>query len=201
MMNIGTKRKTLRRGGIPAASGRFVLRIDPTLHAALRRDAAALGLSLNEFCARKLAQPAGVAAEDEGLQAVVGRCRELFEHAVVGVLVHGSWARGEEQDGSDVDVLIVVKESVSIDRDLYRRWDAGGPLTIDGHPVEVHFARLISGKEAVTPLWAEIATDGIVIFEQGRAVSRLLSGIRSRIASGRLVRRIVHGQPYWTEVA
>lgn len=200
-MKSGTTRQNRRRGGIRAPSGRFVLRIDPALHAALRRAAAASGSSLNEFCARKLAQPAGVVAEDEGLQAVVGRCGELFQQALVGVLVHGSWARGEEQDGSDVDVLVVVEESVSIDRDLYRRWDAYGSLAIEDHEVEVHFARLPSGEEEVTPLWAEIALDGIVVVERDRAVSRLLAKIRSRIASGRLVRRIVHGQPYWTEVA
>lgn len=197
----GTKKKSGRDGAIPPASGRFVLRIDPALHAALRGDAAALGLSLNELCARKLAQPFGKSAEDEALKGVVGRCRELFEHALVGVIVHGSWARGEGQDDSDVDVLVVVQESVSLDRALYRQWDSAGPLAIEGHPVEVHFVRLVSGKEAVTPLWAEVATDGIVIFERGRTVSRLLSSIRRVIASGRLVRRVIHGQPYWTVVA
>ena len=36
-------------------SGRFVLRIDPGLHGALRKAARAAGVSLNEYCARKLA--------------------------------------------------------------------------------------------------------------------------------------------------
>jgi hypothetical protein len=39
----------------------------------------------------------------------------------------------------------------------------------------------------VTPLWAEIATDGFVVFERDRQVSRLLAQIRSRIASGGLL--------------
>lgn len=200
-MSDSTSVKSRRSREVPAASGRFVLRISAALHAALRRDAAARGLSLNEHCARKLAEPAGDVFPDPELQAVVTRSRRLFEHSLAGVLVHGSWARGEEQDGSDVDVLIVVDDGVSIDRETYRLWDAAGELAVDGHPVEVHFARPLSEAEAVTPLWAEIATDGIVVFERDHAVSRFLSRIRGQIASGRLVRRIVHGQPYWTEVA
>jgi len=38
--------------------GRFLLRISPGLHAALREAATAQGLSLNDYCARKLAAPA-----------------------------------------------------------------------------------------------------------------------------------------------
>ena len=196
-----TARKLGRRGEPPAASGRFVLRIGAELHAELRREAAVRGLSLNEHCARKLAEPAGIAVEDAELQATVVRALRLLEGSLVGVVVHGSWARGEAQDGSDVDVLVVVDELTRVDREIYRRWDEAGPLRIDGHPADAHFARLPSGAEAVTPLWAEIATDGFVVFERDRQVSRLLARIRSRIASGGLVRRVVHGQPYWTEVA
>jgi predicted HicB family RNase H-like nuclease len=36
-------------------SGRFLLRIDPGLHAALRHAASASGQSLKEYCGRKLA--------------------------------------------------------------------------------------------------------------------------------------------------
>ena len=57
-----------------------------------------------------------------------------------------------------------MNEGVSIGRDLYRRWDATGPLLIGGHPVKVRFARLPSGVEVVNLLWAEIAIDGIGVF-------------------------------------
>lgn len=38
----------------PQASGKFVLRLDPRLHAALRDDAQAAGVSLNDWCGRTL---------------------------------------------------------------------------------------------------------------------------------------------------
>ena len=67
--------------------------------------------------------------------------------------------------------------------------------------LRLRIVQIVRRAEAVTPPWAEIATDGFVVFERDRQVLRLLAQIRSRIASGGLVRRFVHGQPYWTEVA
>lgn len=53
----------------------------------------------------------------------------------------------------------------------------------------------------VTGLWAEVAMDGVVLFERGLKLSMALVRIRREIISGRLVRRLVHGQPCWSEVA
>jgi hypothetical protein len=50
-------------------------------------------------------------------------------------------------------------------------------------------------------MWAEVAIDGIVLFERGLRLTEHLVRVRRDIAAGRLVRRMVHGQPYWTEVA
>lgn len=199
-MNNSTERNPRQPGQTPLPSGRFVLRIGSELHAELRREAAARGLSLNEHCARKLAEPPAIAVEHPELQAAVVRALHLLGEALLGVVIHGSWARGEAHDGSDVDLLLVVGDGAAIDRELYRRWDTDGALAIDGRRADAHFARLPSDEERVTPFWAEIATDGFVAFERERRVSLRLARIRGRIAAGRLVRRTVHGQPYWTEV-
>ena len=50
-------------------------------------------------------------------------------------------------------------------------------------------------------LWAEVALDGTVLFDRGWMLSARLARVRRAIADGRLVRRVVHGQPYWTETA
>lgn len=177
-----------------------MLRIRPGLHAALREAAAAEGVSLNDYCARKLAAPVGSLADLAGPAAVVERAAELFEEALIGVLVYGSWARDELADGSDVDVLIVLDDSVPITRELYRRWDEQ-PIEWDGRPVEPHFVHVPAKADATGGVWPEIAVDGIVLFERGAKLSAHLAGLRRRIASGRLVRKLVHGQPYWSEVA
>jgi hypothetical protein len=46
-----------------------------------------------------------------------------------------------------------------------------------------------------------VAVDGIVLFDRGFTLSRRLSSLRRDIVAGRIVRREVHGQPYWVEAA
>jgi predicted nucleotidyltransferase len=170
------------------------------MHATLRRAAQDAGLSLNDYCARKLALPAGNPTAFGGATAVVERAAELFAGNLIAVIAYGSWARGEALSTSDVDVLVVVEASAPITRELYRKWDAT-PLAWDGRPVEPHFVHLRGGEERTSGLWAEAAIDGIVLFERGTQVSARLAQARRDIVAGRLVRRVVHGQPYWAEVA
>ena len=184
-----------------AASGRFVLRLAPGLHAALRRAASDAGLSLNDYCARKLAAPEGNLAALWGASAVVERVAELFGESLVAIVAYGSWSRGEAVVGSDLDVLLVVESDAPITRALYRTWDSRPPVTWDGHTVDPHFVHLREKGDSTTAAWAEAAIDGIVLFERGLRVSRQLSEIRREVVAGRLVRRVVHGQPYWSEVA
>jgi predicted nucleotidyltransferase len=189
----------MTRSRAARASGRFILRIEPGLHAALRKAAAAIGVSLNEYCARKLALPSGSLAGLAPAQTLVDRAAQILGSELVGLVAYGSWAREEAGPTSDVDVLIVVGDRKSVTRQLYRVWD-DAPLLWDGRSVEPHFVQLPE-PAAVGTLWAEAAVDGIVLFERGLAVSRALAGIRRQIVAGRLVRRVVHGQPYWAEVA
>jgi len=170
-------------------SGRFVLRIDPDLHAFLRDSAAAAGMSLNEYCSRSLALPPA----DQ-------RAFNLMGVNILGVVAFGSWARGEMMQGSDIDLLIVLRSEVQIDRPLYRAWDRS-PLKWAGHSIEPHFVHLPAGGARITGLWAEVVLDGIVLFDRELALSRRLAEIRRRIASGELTRRWSGGHPYWVEEA
>lgn len=185
---------TIARDPSPA-SGRFVLRIDPGLHAALRDAARKAGLSLNDYCRRKLSSPAAHFVEPAA--EVLGRAASLFGSALMGVIAFGSWARGAMGEGSDVDILVAVDPDTRLTRALYRTWDAGPPLTWEGHEVEPHFACLPAPEAAITGLWAETAVEGVILFDRDLTVSRRLVGIRTRILAGEVVRREAHGQPYW----
>jgi len=181
----------------PLPSGRFLLRLSPQLHAGLRDSAAEAGLSLNEFCVRKLSGPGIDGGPGE---AAVGWALDRLGSALVGVVAYGSWARGELADGSDLDLLMVVSDGVALTRDVYREWDSA-MLELEGRPVELHFARQPDLGARLSSFWAEVAVDGVVLFERGHDLSKRLAEIRRRIVDERWVRRRVHGQPYWVEAA
>ena len=181
-------------------SGRFVLRLDPALHAALRREAAVRGVSLNAHCVQRLAVAAGVSPGFEGAADTVRGVTELMGESLIGIVAFGSWARGESADTSDIDVLIVIDGDIPITRELYRRWDEA-PVAWSGRPVDPHFVHLPSKRATPSGLWAEVAIDGIVLHDPGHRVFPRLAAVRRALAEGRLRRRTVHGQGYWTEVA
>jgi hypothetical protein len=181
-------------------SGRFVLRIEAGLHAALRRAASAAGLSLNAYCARMLAGPVRVAGLWEGAAEVIERAAAICGASLLGVVVFGSWAREEQREGSDVDVLVVVDRVLPITRELYRQWDAV-PISWEGHAVEAHLVRLPAGGRAPSGLWAEVAIDGLLLFATSWDLPSYLAKVRRWIAEGRIVRRVANGQPYWVEAA
>jgi predicted nucleotidyltransferase len=118
---------------------------------------------------------------------------------LLGVVAFGSWARNQMVEGSDVDLLMVVRSEVQIRRSLYRTWDRT-PSEWEGHRIEPHFVHLPAKDARVSGLWAEVAVDGVVLFDGEMVLSRRLAGIRRRLASGELVRRWSAGHPYWAEV-
>ena len=180
------------KNAVPA--GRLLLRLPVALHRTLKRAAAGESISLNEYCVRRLTVGAGLAAQPSAA-AVMVRAMAAGGDALVGVIVYGSWARGEAGPASDIDLLVVLDAARPLTRILYRDWDAD-PVTWDGRPVDPHFVHLPEGGPA-SGVWGEAAIDGVILFESGLRLSAVLAQVRRDIVAGRLVRRIAHGQPYW----
>ena len=97
-----------------------------------------------------------------------------------------------------MDLLVVLSPDLAITRELYRAWDVA-PLHWGPHPVEPHFVHMPDEDARVTGAWAEVATEGIVLFDREFEISRLLARIRRRILARGLIRRQSQGQPYWVE--
>jgi predicted nucleotidyltransferase len=178
-----------------ALSGRFVLRLPPPLHAALRDAAKRAGLSLNEYCVRALSAP-GADPAGPG-SAVAARAVAVFGPDLLGVLLYGSWVRDEATPASDIDALVVLDGARPITRALYHEWD-DTRLEYDGHPIEVHFVRMPSDDDEPGTVWLEAALDGVLAFDRDGRIARYLGRVRREIAAGTRVRRRAHGQPYWT---
>ncbi len=171
-----------------------MLRLDPELHGLLREDALAAHVSLNDWCGRTLAAPGGGCLD--AAPDVVLSIRSRLGSDLLGVIVYGSFARGELTARSDVDLLVVLDANVPITRSLYRNWE--GPMpTWNGREIDLHFVHPPVPTERISGSWAEAAVCGIVLYEQDLVISRRLIAIRERIASGALKRRMSQGQPYW----
>ena len=193
---VGSVRSARSRpAGRSPASGRFVLRLDAALHDLLRRDARAAGVSLNDWCGRTLAAPNVGGFDASG---VVLAIRAWLGDDLEGVVLHGLFARGELAAGSDIDLLAVVRPGRPITRALYREWEERASAWA-GREIDLHVVQLPGANDRVSGSWAEAAVCGIVLYDRNLAVARTLIGIRERIASGRLVRRMAQGQPYWID--
>lgn len=173
-------------------SGRFVLRLPPAFHKRLKRLAQQSGVSLNDLCMRLLADGS---AKVHPLNGVVSRAIAESGDSLVAVVIFGSYARGTARSDSDIDVLLVVDHDVT--RSLYNAWDEQ-PMQLDGHSIEPHFVRMPGNDDAITSLWAEVATEGAVVFDPTLSISRYLTHVRHAIVKGLMVRRVAQGKPYWT---
>jgi predicted nucleotidyltransferase len=181
-------------------SGRFVLRIAPSLHAQLRRLSLERGVSLNELCREALesyvdSSTAPPKYADLERSPIVDTAGLVAGDSLVGVVLFGSRARGEETPSSDMDVFIIVTSDIALDRDLYRRWDT---VSRD-QSMSPHFVHLPADTRAAGSIWYEVALDGIVLYEKNLAVTRLLQSLRRAMADGVIVRRSSHGHPYWVK--
>jgi predicted nucleotidyltransferase len=179
-------------------SGKFVLRLPPELHRTLKNLAAREGVSLNELCLRAVeSYAAGIPGHAEGAggprQPWLRAAKELLGRSLLGVVLFGSTARGDNYGSSDIDLLVVVSMNLPLRRRLYRLWDEHS----EAQRYSPHFVHLPGSAAAAGSVWAEAAVDGIVLYDTGGEVSRLLGQVRRMVASGRLERKRAYGHPYW----
>ena len=185
-----------------ALSGRFVVRVTPRLHGALRERADRLGVSLNEVCRGALAAAvdaeAGGATTESALpeRGMLVRITDSYRPDIVGVILFGSRAQGTAGPDSDWDILLVMARGTPLSRDLYRTWDEridrGARVPI----VSPHFIHLPSPAGGGS-LWLEAALHGQVLWQRDAGLTRRLARARERIAAGQVCRRIAYGTPYW----
>jgi predicted HicB family RNase H-like nuclease len=68
-------------GAMPRKSGRFVVRLPQSLHAALEQEAAREGVSLNQLVVAKLAFRLGSLAEERGVRARISSSNRMRKEA------------------------------------------------------------------------------------------------------------------------
>lgn len=181
-----------------ASQHRVLLRLPADLHRTLAAAASEAGVSFNEYCVRHLAGGGTGRGVDAG--PTLAHARRVIGPNYVGAILHGSWARGEARDSSDIDVLVVVDRRVALSRALYATWDEAAPSQPDRN-VDVHFVHPPAATLHPGAVWCEAALDGVVLDDPSGVITRALYDVRRSIAEGRVVRRSLHGQFYWTSAA
>jgi len=192
-------------------SGKFVLRISHELHLTLRKRSEKLGVSLNSLCTEILSSsisPVSAVASSFYTEFVppsfLEELTEKWKDKICGVILYGSVVRKEETERSDVDLLLILKEDVTLERQLYREWDSFykkfTSLPLPLREVSPQFVKLPKNPSEAGGLWYNIALEGTVLWQSERIIFDTLQKIREIIAEGRVKRCFSHGHPYWIKL-
>jgi len=173
-------------------ASKILLRIPEALHTAVKARAAKLGVSVNTFIERLIEHGLHGDGASEVETFVLNKALETYGDAFVGLLLFGSRARGDAHDLSDTDLLLVVRDTIRIERELYRMWD-----TILPDHISLHIAHLPVDPQAPGSLWLECALDARIIFDPTGVIGSTLRSLKGLITSGSIVRRETHGQGFW----
>jgi predicted nucleotidyltransferase len=141
---------------------------------------------------RYIAQGVQGAVEQNLVSEIIDVAQREFSDGYIGLLLFGSQARGDAHDTSDTDLLLVVDESVKVDRSLYRRWDARLP-----ERVSIQISHLPSLASDASSLWLECAMDARILHDPSNRIANFIERAKQYITSGNVVRRVTHGQGFW----
>lgn len=178
-------------------SGRFVLRIPLELHKKLSSLSSNRRISLNQLCLLLLNK--GLTASESQnwpeYEPVLKKLKDKFGENLTGVVLFGSQATGTATADSDTDLLIILDDSIEINRSLYSFWD--DEIVWKDGELNPHFVHYQKNLMDAGGLWFEIAQTGKIIYQKDSLVEQLFLKIRNFIADGGVRRYISNGHPYW----
>ena len=171
-------------------SGKFVLRLLPSLHKDLSLEALSRSLSLNQLINEKL-----MLSSSNGVDFHL--IEKYFKKDLLGLMFFGSFARKQSFKMSDKDLLIVLQSYIPIKRNLYQIWQ--DQLSKDFQSISPHFTHLPNTNH-LRSLWLEVALEGEIVFDRDHQLLSSILNIRREIAQGKYRRKQAHGHPYWLKI-
>jgi len=124
--------------------------------------------------------------------------KRAFGSGFAGLVLFGSYARGEAVEGSDVDLLLVLRglKGLAVRAEAYsiisRR--VGKPLTL----VDIDVDELSREDLEVTPLLLNILYDGVIVYDELGILRRLKERVAKLVERAQLVRyRTPDGKYGW----
>jgi len=179
-------------------SGKFVLRVNPELHQTLRQKAKELKQSLNTTCAQLLKsalQNQKNSVSNPRLEFITKKTKKVFKNHLIGIVLFGSVVKKTTFATSDIDLLVVMKPSCKLSRQLYQTWDS--KIDDQKEPIiNPHFVNLPHNKH-MSSLWLEVAKNHKIIWQKDKRLGLTLKEIQDSIFSGKVKAQESHGHPYW----
>jgi predicted nucleotidyltransferase len=123
---------------------------------------------------------------------------KLLGDEFLGLMLFGSWARGEARNYSDVDVLIVLRSlrGFEVRSSIYNVLAKCVKRAVT--LIDVRADELFKGELELTPLLLNILVDGIVIYDKTGKLSELTSKVRRFVNSIGLIKyRTPDGKYGW----
>ena len=112
---------------------------------------------------------------------------ETLDSNLVALAFFGSWARGEEKEWSDIDVLLIAKELP--DDPFERRWLVQEPvLSLGERSISVLARTVEEFSEDVSPLHLDLGLDAIVFYDPRGFLARRLKRVQELIKEAGLMR-------------
>ena len=176
---------------------RFLLRLDPEIYQGLIKLSKTQNVSMNALCARFIKEGLTAGAQDQKwIKTIVSAYQGDDLQSIV---LFGSQARGEATATSDIDLLLVFSAATKITRSLYRKFEAVLESLPDQNRTSIHCVSIPEDVKSVSGFWFEIALDGKVLWKKNDEIYVYLGMVKSAICSGKYVRKMSSGQPYWMQ--
>jgi predicted nucleotidyltransferase len=177
----------------------FILRVPSLLHKKLKDLAYQNNCSLNSYCKLLLEKAIQAGSNDNAAWTdIVKYLTKTFKDNFVGLVLFGSVARNEANDASDVDLLVVLDNSCSLNREIYRAWDDMNFFSPENRIINPHFVHIKNNDESGS-LWFEVALDGIMIEDKKNLIQKKMIELRTMIAENKVKRYFSYGHPYWVK--
>ena len=128
---------------------------------------------------------------DEVIRALREASAELsnvLKGVFLGMLLFGSWARGEAREDSDVDILVLLRgrSSLELRSSLYKvvAKYVKKPLTL----VDLDVDEVVKEDFVLSPLLLNAIADGVIIYDEGGYLRDLLDKGRRLLEKAELIR-------------
>jgi len=123
---------------------------------------------------------------DQMVREVPGLLAKAYGSQLLAVVLFGSVARGEANQYSDIDLLIILRERQFESRDDHQGCDQvqiALSSAIDNSPELQFHLRSAAEAEQGGPIFLDISVDGIILFDPDGWASEFLQRYRDRLAA------------------